>query len=97
MKLELDPEFLTTSMGLWRQAVDMEIDLAPEIRSHLISRRGKLLRGFVKIASNWLTVLHACTATGEDLIQLQTLVSEVEGFKGWAEAELSELEKLADE
>lgn len=97
MKIDLDPSMMQVSMGLWRQATDMEIDLAPEIRSHILSRRGKILSGFVKVASNWLTVLQACTATGEDLIQLQALVAEIEGFKAWAEAGIGEIQRLANE
>jgi hypothetical protein len=43
MKLDLDPEGLKVSMDLWRKATDMEFDLAPVIRSHLLTPRGPLL------------------------------------------------------
>lgn len=66
MKIELDPEFLRTSMDLWRQAVDMEIPIHDSLRMHFFSRRGELLAGFVKTAGQWSMVLNACKATGED-------------------------------
>ena len=71
MKLDLDPEGIKVSMALWRKATDMEVDLAPAIRSHVLSRRRPLLEGFVKVATNWLTLLSYATATGDDLVELR--------------------------
>ena len=97
MKLDLDPEGLKVSMDLWRKATDMEVDLAPAIRSHLLTRRGPLLEGFVKIATDWLTLLSYGTATGDDLVELEALRIEIASFRTWAETGISELVKIAEE
>lgn len=95
MKLDLDPEKLKTSMDLWRQAVDMEIPLAHEVRIHFFAKRGQLLDSFVKMAGNWLMLLRCCKATGEDVIALDDLEEEIDRFKKWAEDGISELALLA--
>lgn len=97
MKIDLDPDGLKVSMDLWRKAIGMEIPLAPEIRSHFLTRRGALLEGFIKVANNWLTLLRGCTATGDDLEELNALQKEINDFKSWAEDGVSELVKLANE
>jgi hypothetical protein len=97
MKLELDPDELRVSMDMWRKAIDMEIPLAPSIRSHFLSRRGALLEGFVKTANNWASLLHYCKATGDDQLQLEALRGEIDAFKDWAEAGIDDLAKLAAE
>jgi len=84
-------------MDLWRKATDMEVDLAPAIRSHVLSRRGPLLEGFVKVATNWLTLLSYATATGDDLVELEALRVEIASFRTWAETGIVELTKLAEE
>ena len=96
MKLDLNPEMLQTSMELWRKAVDMEIPLASDIRSHFLLRRGELLQSFIKVATNWLTVLRSCEATGDDLRQLEALKDEITSYKSWAEQGISEITKLAE-
>lgn len=95
MKIDLDPEELKVSMDMWRQAIDLKIPLAHEVRIHFFSRRGQLLDGFVKIADNWLMVLRCCKATGEDVIALDDLEEEINNFKKWAEDGISELARLA--
>ena len=97
MKLDLDPEQLKESMDLSRKATDMEVNLAPAIRSHVLSRRGPLLEGFVKVATNWLTLLSSCTAAGDEQEQLEALRQEIVSFRSWAETGISELAKLAAE
>jgi hypothetical protein len=97
MKLDLDPDGVKVSMDLWRKATDMEVDLAPAIRSHLLTRRGTLLEGFVKVATNWLTLLSYCTAVGDEQAQLEALRVEIASFRSWAETGISELAKLAAE
>lgn len=47
MKLELDPDWLRTSMTMWRDAVDMKIPVHDNFKVHFIERRGSLLEGFV--------------------------------------------------
>ena len=97
MKIDLDPENLQVSMGLWRQATDMEIPLAPHLRSHFLTQRGALLEGFVKIAKNWTMLLDGCKASDDDLIALDALRGEIIEFKSWAERGIEELSKLATE
>jgi hypothetical protein len=95
MKIELNPEMLKVSMDLWRKAVDMEIPLAREIRIHFFARRGELLDGFARTASNWSMLLRCCKATGDDLLALDALEEEVDNFKKWAENGIRELAQLA--
>lgn len=42
-------------------------------------------------------LLRHCKATGEDLVALDSLETEIEEFKDWAEAGISELARLASE
>ena len=97
MQIEFDPDMIRVSIELWRKATDMEIPLAPSIRSHFLSRRGAILEGFIKVASNWLTLLDSCSATGDDLDQLDALRNEIEEFKAWDKAGILELKRLAEE
>ena len=98
MKLELNPEGLQTAMELWRKTVEMEIPLAPHLRSHFLLQRGSLLEGFVKTANNWLMVLNNCKPTDEnDTVDLRALKEEILSFKSWAEQGVSELVKLTNE
>lgn len=82
-------------MNLWKQAVDLKIPLAHDVRIHFFAKRGQLLDGFVKIAGNWLMLLRCCKATGEDVVALDNLEEEIENFKKWAEDGISELARLA--
>ena len=95
MKIDLDPENLRTSMTLWRQAADFEIPIHDDFKLHLISQRGKILGNFVATASAWSTLLRGCSADGPDLVELNTLRTDVEDFKKWAEAGLIDLQRLA--
>lgn len=97
MKIELDPEGLRVRMEMWRKSMDMQIPLAPEIRIHFFARRGQLLDNYVKVASNWLMLLRSCKADGENLVALDQLETDIEAFKAWAEAGISELTRLATE
>lgn len=94
MKLELDPEWLRTSMSMWRDAVDMKIPIHDSFKVHFLEKRGTLLEGFVKTATSWMTVLRACKAEGEDQAALESLMADVEAFKKWSEEGLSELSNL---
>ena len=97
MKIELDQESLRTMLHMWRKAVDLQIPLRSDIRTHFLSSRGDLLKGFVELAGNWLTVLHSCKATGPDLIELEQLVTDIEDFKQWAEIGIAEMALLKAE
>lgn len=95
MKLELDPAFLRTSMELWRDAVDMKIPVHDTFKVHFLERRGQLLQGFSRTGANWLMVLDACKAEGDDLAELAALKAQVKDFKQWADEGLEELRTLA--
>ncbi len=97
MKIDLDPENIQVAMDMWRQAVDMKIPLAPELRSHFFTRRGSMLEGFVKIANNWIMLLNGCKGEGNDQVALDALRKEINDFKNWAESGIDELVKLAAE
>ena len=97
MILDLDPDGLRVAMDLWRNATDMSIPLSADLRSHFFAGRGKLLQGFVKVASDWLMLLQSCTATGDDLVELDGIRREILAFKAWADSGLSEIARLAKE
>lgn len=95
MKLDLDPDWLRTSMNMWRDAVDMKIPVHDNFKIHFLERRAALLEGFVKTGTSWLTVLRACKAEGQDLVELDVLKADVEAFKKWADDGLKELNTMA--
>lgn len=95
MKIELNPEWLRTSMSMWRDAVDMNIPIHDSFKVHFLEKRGAILDGFVKTATSWSMILRTCKADGEDQAALESLLADVEAFKKWAESGLSELSNLA--
>jgi hypothetical protein len=97
MNVELDPAGIRESIALWRETVDLKLDMSPEIRSHMIVMRAKILERFSATASSWQTVLASCTAEGDDSLQLQKLKEEVDDFKVWAHENLKVLADLAKE
>lgn len=97
MKVELDPAGIRESLALWRDAVDLKLDMRADIRSHLIVMRAKILERFSATAASWQTVLACCTAQGDDALQLQKVKEEVEDFKAWAHENLKVLADLAKE
>jgi hypothetical protein len=97
MKVELDPAGIRESIALWRDAVDLKLDMRPDIRSHMIVMRAKILERFSATASSWQTVLASCTAEGDDALQLQRVKEEVDDFKVWAHENLKVLADLVKE
>jgi len=95
MKLTLDPEELREQMTLWRSAVDLRMDLRPDLRTHLIVRRRDILKNFEKTGSDWLTVLRLCKPAREDAQAHAALCADVEEFSTWAQAGLRQLDELA--
>jgi hypothetical protein len=81
MKIDLDPENIHAAMDMWRKGTDMEIPLAPELRSHFFTRRGSILENFVKTSNNWIMMLNGCEATGDDAVELDALLKEINDFK----------------
>lgn len=97
MKLDFNPEGLRISMQLWRDAVDMKVPVHDNFKIHFIERRESLLEGFMKIGNAFSTVLSACKAEGQDLIELDAIKADVEAFQNWAEDGLKELSSMASE
>lgn len=97
MKLDLDAEWLRTSMSLWRDAIDLKIPVHDDFKVNFMERRVPLLDGFIKTGSAFLIVLRACKAEGDDLVELDALKADVENFKKWAENGLKELRAMASE
>ena len=95
MNVELNPEWLRTSMSMWRDAVDMKIPIHDSFKVHFLEKRGTLLDGFVKTATSWSMILRTCKAEGDNQVALESLLAEVDEFKKWAESGLSELSSLA--
>ena len=94
MKVDLDPEFLRTSMTLWRDAVDMKMPVHDDFKIHFMQNRAKLLDGFAKTATSWSMVLNACKQEAPEAESLEKLKADVQAFKKWAEAGLAELRDL---
>ena len=94
MKLDLDPERLRAIMRLWRDLVDMKLELSPRVRSHLFEERGKHLRSVCATTANWLTVLRACEATSDAKEELDLLIGEILEVQKWAMGGLVELKVL---
>ncbi len=94
MKVELDPEFLRTSMTLWRDAVDMKIPVHDDFKIHFMENRAKILDGFVNTATSWSLVLNACKQVAPEAESLDQLKADVQAFKKWANDGLAELRGL---
>ncbi len=94
MKVDLDPEFLRTSMTLWRDAVDMKMRVHDDFKIHFMQNRAKLLEGFAKTATSWSMVLNACKQETPETETLAQLKADVEEFKKWAEDGLAQIRAL---
>ena len=94
MKVDLDPEFLRTSMTLWRDAVDMKMPIHDDFKIHFMQNRAKLLDGFVNTATSWSLLLSACKQEASEAESLEQLKADVQAFKKWAKDGLAELRDL---
>ncbi|HKT97934.1 MAG TPA: hypothetical protein VJS30_15595 [Paraburkholderia sp.] len=93
-----DPDFMLASMDLWRQSVDLEIDMLDEFKVHMMANRKPILENYVRTAGMWMSMLGAMTPA--DLgaeSELMAVRAEVEDFAAWAESELQVLGDLAAE
>jgi hypothetical protein len=80
---------------MWRDTVDMKIPIHDDFKVHFLSQRGVILKNYASTAGAWLMVLRSCKATGNNLVEIDALKSDIEAFKAWAEAETKKLETLA--
>ena len=97
MRVNLDPEGLRTSMQLWRDAVDLKMELAPSIRSHMMVKRRQILSNYALVARHWLTLLTYCVPDPGEESQLQSLRKDIEDFNAWAEGEFQAITTLSNE
>lgn len=97
MKLDFDPEGLRVCMRLWRDTTDLKVPVHDNFKIHFIESRASLLEGFVKIGNAFTTILRACKAEGQDLVELDAIKADVDEFKKWAKDGLEELSSLASE
>ena len=96
MSLKLDPDFLRTSMDMWRAALDMTIPIHDSLKVHFMARRGALLKGFSDTGNSWSMMLNACTPVTEaNQAALDLLKADVDQFRRWADSALLELKTLA--
>lgn len=95
MNLDLDTQWLRTSMTLWRDVVEHKIPVHDNLKVHLMSRQADSLKNFIQIGQSWKTVLGSCKPTGpQDEIEFEALMAEVNEFVGWAKAKLAAIEEL---
>lgn len=97
MKVDLDADSIRESIAMWRDAVDLKINMKAEFRSHMMVRRADILGRFVQTGATWSLMLRSCKAEGDDALELAKLLEDVVDFKAWAEAELLALRDLAKE
>jgi hypothetical protein len=98
MKLDLDPDFLRTSMTMWKDAVDMKINVHDDFKIHFMANRRSLLEGFLKTAAAWSMLLNSCKPAGDaDTEVLSALKADVDEFRLWAEQGLLDLSDIAKE
>lgn len=89
MLLTLDVQQLRAAMDLWRHALAMRDASGPD-------ERGKALSDLSATIAGWQAMLHACTAIGSQVGELEQLRLEVREFKDWAAEAREALRILAD-
>ena len=57
MNLDLDIQWLRTSMTLWRDVVEHKIPVRDDLKVHLMSHQADNLKNFIQIGQSWKTVL----------------------------------------
>ncbi len=98
MNLDLDTQWLRTSMKLWREVVEHKIPVHDNLKVHLMSRQADNLKNFIQIGQSWKTVLGSCKPTSpQDEVEFEALMAEVKEFVGWAKAKLEAIEALGVE
>lgn len=97
MLLELNAESIRSSMGLWRESVDLKIPMADEFKTHFMARRAPILDNFVRTSGAWLMLLRDCKPSSESQLEYDNLVADVSSFHEWAKVQLQELQNMADQ
>ena len=96
MHLTLNPDWLRTSMKLWREVVEGKIPTHDKLKVHLITQHADNLQNFVNVGKAWLTVLKSCTPASidEDKADFEMLLDEIKLFVKRAESSLDEMQML---
>jgi hypothetical protein len=98
MKLNLDTQWLRTSMELWREVVEMRVPVRDDLKVHLMSHRASNLANFIEVGKSWKTVLGSCTPTDpQDQVEFEALITQIDAFVAWARLSLDELKVLGQE
>src|SRR5664279_4376936 len=90
MKIDFDPEWIRTSMEMWRKTVDVQIPIHDNFKIHFFEQRGTILARFAETSIAWGTVLRGCSASGADLVDLNSIKADVEAFKNLSLIHISE-------
>jgi hypothetical protein len=95
MNLDLDTQWLRTSMELWREVVEHKIPVHDNLKVHLMSRQADNLKNFIQIGQSWKTVLGSCEPTStQDQLDYDALITQVDEFVAWAKSSLKAIEDL---
>ena len=95
MNLNLDPQWLHTSMRLWREVVEHKIPVHDNLKVHLMTRQADNLKNFIQIGQSWKIVLGSCEPTSaQDQLDFDTLITQVDEFVAWAKSSLKAIEDL---
>lgn len=97
MKIELDAASTLEYLDLWKKAVDMEIPLAPFLRSHLMIQRDVILDRY-KTTGDTLTGIYRQMKAldSESEIQLERTRHEIKMWCEWvatSQAQMNEFRK----
>jgi hypothetical protein len=98
MNLNLDAQWLRTSMDLWREVVEMKLPIRDDLKVHLMSRRASTLANFIEVGKAWKTVLGSCKpTTPQDQVEYEVLMAEVDEFVAWAKSNLDDLKAMGEQ
>ena len=95
MNLDLDTQWLRTSMTLWRDVVEHKIPVHDNLKVHLMTRQADNLKNFIQVGQSWKTVLGSCEPTSaQDQRDFDALITQVDEFVAWAKSSLTAIEDL---
>lgn len=98
LAVRFDPDFILASIELWRQSVDLKIEMKDQLKIHMMENRRSILDGFVHTAGMWLSMLGAMQPVDVGAeIEWNAVRAEVDDFAAWADSELRELDGLTGE
>lgn len=97
MKIELDPASTLEYLDLWKKALDMEIPLAPFLRSHLMIQRDVILDRYKTTGKTLTSIFGQMKGLNpESEIQLERTRHEIKMWCEWvatSQAQMNEFRK----